>query len=196
MIYCNFNPDPKTPPTNGIFIRLNNLVFYQLSNQVNLIFKTKYFLVERRLGYLDMKSSPVNFHVQRNSDFNEPNAVIRPYQIDALNQGGAMNVTSGVFRAPVNGTYYFSFRGFVHVPLFKGNHGLSVNLYRNNNIAATSTSTVTGGVTMSLECLLKLRKGDYIYVKTSKLAVGSLQDTRTERLTHFSGALIEEDLNF
>lgn len=145
---------------------------------------------------MDIKSSPVNFYVQRNSEFNQPNAVIRPYQIETLNQGDAMNVTSGVFKAPVNGIYYFSFRGYAHVPFFKVNNGLCINLYRNNNIVATSTSTVSGGVSLSLECTLKLRKSDYIYVKTSKAVVGTLQDTPTERLTHFSGALIEEDLNF
>ncbi len=57
-----------------------------------------------------MKSSLFHFHVQRITPFKEENKVISPYKIELLNQGGAMNLKTGVFKTPVNEIYHFSFR--------------------------------------------------------------------------------------
>jgi len=80
----------------------------------NVIYNTYIVIAERRVGYLDMKSSPIHFYVQRSTPFKEENRIIRPYEIELLKQGGAMNRISGVFKAPVNGIYFFSFRGQMH----------------------------------------------------------------------------------
>jgi len=96
---------------------------------------------ERKVGYLDVKSSPIHFHVQRSTTFTEENKVIRPYEIELLNQGEAMNLTSGVFKAPVDGIYHFSFRGTLHPKRMMDLNYL--HLRKNDKIVSTSISAST-----------------------------------------------------
>lgn len=147
-------------------------------------------ILEKRMGVINIKSSPIHFYVQRKSAFNLIKSVIK-YEVELLNEGRAMNLTTGVFRAPVNGVYYFSFRGFaigatLQSPVF-------AYLRVNRVIKATST-TVFGGITLSIECTLKLKKGDQ--VDTKKGPHGKFEDNNIEHLTHFSGSLLEEDTSF
>ena len=51
---------------------------------------------QMRIGYVDVKSSPVYFYVQRKAHFNTPKTPI-PFDSEILNIGGAMNLTSGKF---------------------------------------------------------------------------------------------------
>lgn len=84
-----------------------------------LIFKTA---VDRSLGYLDIKSaSGVYFHVQMSGDgknqgkkWTSMNGVMRYFNIERMNIGKAMNMSTGVFKAPKAGIYYF------YVSLVKG----------------------------------------------------------------------------
>jgi len=106
-----------------------------------------------------------------------------------------MNLKTGKFQAPLNGIYYFSFRGF-HEP-YSATLFSSVNyhvfLRLNGKTVATGVSSPLGGFTFSLECTLKLKKGDKVDV-LRKGKSGTLIDNSNEYLTHFSGHLIEEDL--
>ncbi|XP_046646370.1 uncharacterized protein LOC124336629 isoform X2 [Daphnia pulicaria] len=65
---------------------------------------------QKRIGYADVKSAPVHFYVQRNSSFNTKYSPI-PFHFARVNEGNAMNLTSGEFTAPRPGTYFFSFSG-------------------------------------------------------------------------------------
>ena len=60
--------------------------------------------------FVDVKSFPVHFYVERNSPFSSSGNTI-PFQVERLNMGGAMNLNSGVFIAPKAGIYEFSFIG-------------------------------------------------------------------------------------
>ena len=143
------------------------------------------------MGYLDVKFSPIYFYVQRSTPFKDENKVIRPYEIELLNQGGAMNRTSGIFKAPVNGIYFFSFRGQMHTKnVMDFNY---IHLRKNGSIVATSISTFGMWHIVSLECTIRLKKYDHIDVKKG-VNEGELAENIKEHLTHFSGYLIEEDL--
>jgi len=150
--------------------------------------------VEKRVGLIDVKSSSIHFYVQRNSGFDQPNKVI-PYEVELLNEGKAMNLKTGIFQAPSNGIYYFSFRGFLGTPTIPTSlFSLTTQVYLrlNGKTVATGASSSLGGFSFSLECTLKLKKGDRVDVKMGK--IGALWDNKNEHLTHFSGHLIEEDL--
>ena len=144
------------------------------------------------MGFLDVKSSPIHFYVQKNTDFDQPNKVI-PFEVELLNEGRAMNLKTGIFQAPLNGIYYFSFRGFCgsSAAIFSSpSHHVFLRL--NGKTVATGVSSSLGGYTFSLECTLKLKKGDRVDIKKGKS--GALMDNSNEHLTHFSGHLLEEDL--
>ena len=63
---------------------------------------------ETSLGNIDVKTKSVHFYVQRDKPFSTPNVVI-PFELERLNVGGAMNLTTGIFTVPVAGIYHFEF---------------------------------------------------------------------------------------
>ena len=149
--------------------------------------------VEKRVGLMTIKSSPIYFYVQRKSNFAVPNVVI-PYEVELLNEGGALDLASGIFTAPVSGVYYFSFKSFTGSGRYQHQWIItSVALRLNGNTVTTST-IVFGGLMVSLECTLKLNQGDLVDIK--KGPTGTLEDNHIEHLTHFSGSLLDEYLTF
>jgi len=142
-----------------------------------------------------VKTKSVNFYVQRNSNFETPNATIT-FELERLNEGGAMNLASGIFTAPVAGFYHFEFTAVVNRP-----HNLGViRLHLNgNNVVGTVSQAVdtvqdkaTRKYTIFCGASLRLNLNDNVtlYNKDNGLIFDS-QDHHT----HFSGWLMEEDLN-
>jgi hypothetical protein len=143
--------------------------------------------MDTAVGVVDVKSSPVYFHVQRNSTYNSVNTNI-PFQIESLNVGGGMNLTSGIFTAPKSGIYFFSFSGLKDSSVVN----LSVDLNLNSNLVtpASTWTNSTGSFTLTLSSTLQLKSGDQISLR---LVFGQLWDNQYS-YTNFNGMLLQEEI--
>ena len=144
--------------------------------------------METRLGYMDIKSSPIHFHVQRNDGNLLPNSVVA-FHLEQLNVGGAMNIRTGVFTVPRSGTYHFSF-SFMNYFEDKIN---SIHLRINGvAIGAAQTDRLKMLLQSSLVATLKLQLGDL--VDLFQMRGGAIYDD-SNHFTHFTGWLMEEDFD-
>lgn len=147
------------------------------------------------IGYADVKSSPTYFHVQRNATFNETLVPI-PFDWELLNVGGAMNLTSGIFSAPVVGRYFFSFTGLGRYPGSSVLQRCFINLYKNGDSMgrgySDEISTAGQYDPLSFQSTLNLEKGDEIWLEISLLSTGA---SLTATYTIFNGFLLEEDIS-
>ena len=128
------------------------------------------------IGYVDVKSSPVYFYVQRNDIyFNTINTPI-PFDVERLNVGGAMNLTSGKFTVPRDGIYSFSFNGLAQFPDSSSAVYLQVYMYLNgSNIArgqADKVGTAAEYETVSFQSTLNLKAGDQIWIEIAGMSTG------------------------
>ena len=143
--------------------------------------------METAVGLVDVKSSPVYFHVQRRSTYSSVGTTI-PFDITQVNVGGGMNINSGIFTAPKSGIYFFSFTGLKEY----ANNYAAVDLYHNSNHITTAAGTaVTGHLTKTLSSTLSLRSGDQISLR---LTYGQLHDIEQDHYTNFNGIMLQEEL--
>ena len=134
------------------------------------------------MGIVNVKSSPVQFYVQRNSTYSA-GGVIR-WELARLNIGGAMNLETGVFTAPHDGVYHFH---------FSGNGDPSSNSFfflRSNGVDVGIAYAKSNLDSASLHSTLQLKKGDRIDLW---LTEGTLADNEFHS-SHFTGWLDDEDL--
>jgi C1q-related factor len=142
--------------------------------------------VETAIGVVDVKSSPVYFHVQRNSTYDSVGTTI-PFQIERVNVGGGMNITSGIFTAPKSGIYFFSFTG---VKTQLADNELAVELYHNTDYITRGFGTAASGyLTATLSSTLSLKSGDKISLL---IGSGQLHDNQFNH-TNFNGMLLQEE---
>ncbi len=150
-----------------------------------------FLVTEKLIGYLDIKSTPgVYFYVQRNKAIGHTckPEVVR-FNIERLNIGRALNVSTGVFTAPKSGIYQFSFS------LLKDAYAISyiqVHLLLNYKTVIGKAFSGNGlySSLVSFQSVLHLKKGDCIHLFKKE---GTL-DYHDDFLNHFSGLLLEEDL--
>lgn len=142
------------------------------------------------IGNVDVKTKNVHFYVQRNSPFNNNNSVV-PFQVERLNVGGAMNLASGVFTAPVDGTYYFEFFGQKDE---SNSLDLRIDFRLNSQIMNWAyTPALPQFFTTSSANLLRLKTGDK--VDLYKNIGGILYANNAGFQSYFTGWLLDEDLN-
>lgn len=150
-------------------------------------------MVQELVGTLPVKTKSVHFYVQRNTWFSDDKTFAIPFELERLNEGGAFDLKSGVFKAPVPGIYHFQFSG-VKNGEGESDHGkLSIFLHLNGvkvGVAHTSELRESYG-TVSLSASLRLKAGDAVNLH---LYSGELYEHHTDHFTHFSGWLVEEDL--
>ncbi len=80
-----------------------------------------YYLADFQMwiGYVDVKSLPPYFNVQKTYNFNTSHIPI-PFDNEKQNVGGAMNLSSGIFSATRAGKYFFLFSGLAKLPTSSG----------------------------------------------------------------------------
>ena len=141
------------------------------------------------IGFKDVKTSTgVHFEVARNTSFTGSALKVIPWEIERLNIGGAMNLKTGVFIAPVNGRYQFSFNGRAASP---GNNYVVIRVNGLNGYAIGMAYQFAQNGILPLMTTANLKKGDTV---DAFLNSGLLFDN-SDNFTRFSGILLEEDLN-
>ena len=96
-----------------------------------------------------------------------------------------MNAATGVFTAPVNGRYHFSFTARSY------SSGVTYVYLRVNDAFVAISWVPSNNDNLPLVATLQLTKGDTVDVY---LAFGLIYDHSIDHHTQFSGFLLEEDL--
>ncbi len=140
--------------------------------------------LETKIGFVDLKSSSVQFHVERwSNDYGDEGQRIQ-FERSNLNTGNGFDWTNQYFKAPYNGTYFFSISGSKP----------GKNLLKRTNISfrvnsapigeALSSDTTYGS--FSYQIAMKLNVSDKVELV---MAFG-----KAYRL-QFTGWLLEQELN-
>ena len=109
-----------------------------------------------------------------------------------------MDLKSGKFAAPKDGTYAFSFTGMAVFPSSSSQVFLRVEMYLNGNEIGirgegNEVSTVVQDETFSFQSILNLQKGDEIWLEMADKSTGVY--LKGNNYTQFSGYLLEENLS-
>ena len=151
---------------------------------------------QKWIGYADVQSAPVYFYVQRNSNFATVSTPI-PFQLTRVNEGNAMDLTSGKFTAPRPGIYFFSFTGQTGFP-GGSSVGLGVGLYLNGGMIGASENEEANtfahqNTQVTLQSTLHLNKGDQVWMQITWMSSGAyLHDD--VNLNHFTGFMLKEEI--
>jgi hypothetical protein len=145
-----------------------------------------------------VKSTPVHFYVQRNSSFSTKSTPI-PFDLARVNEGNAMDLTSGIFTAPRPGIYFFSFMGNADFPASTSWVGLGVSLYLNGNYIGwglvQEANTVAGQKSpLTLQLTLNLKSGDQVWLEISVPSTGAYLFDNANHYNHFTGFMLQEDI--
>jgi hypothetical protein len=156
---------------------------------------------QKLIGYVDVKTTPVHFYVQRKSNFKLEGTPI-PFDLVRVNEGNAMDLTSGKFTAPRPGIYFFSFTGVARLKSSSSHASLYSYLYLNGNeIGRSHVGEEKGPVSqyspMTIQSTLNLKKGDQLWVQIREVMYSgsdsSLYDDGSH-FTHFTGFMLEEEI--
>jgi hypothetical protein len=182
-------------------MRVNVLDFHELFS-CNYLFFFYSIGFQKWIGFADVKSAPVHFDATRFLSFNEIATPI-PFEATRVNEGNAMNATSGIFTAPRPGTYFFYFTGVARLRdssdfwcslKFKG-----IDINNNNWITGASYVGENNGPVdqespLTLTSIGKLEKGDQVWVEIYYSGSSSFLREDSRQFTHFTGFMLEEEI--
>jgi len=142
-----------------------------------------------RLLYFDLSlfsldANKVYFYVHKTVDKAMGNPL--PFEIAKTNVGNAMDIKTGVFTAPVDGNYFFTFSCV-------SNKGGTLRVQLMHNGAAVGTAVAKEPLnTAAMQSLLTLVKGDKISLSTKDSDEDSegIREKSNRRQTHFTGMLL------
>jgi len=136
----------------------------------------------------------IYFNVQKNAPFSTANAVI-PFEYGILNIGGAFNLNEyykeHFFTAPRSGFYEFNVAGIKSTKMSDLRLALRLNSKPVAFAVAYFVSRHNFYTPFSLQCILKLKKGDR--VDLFNVGQGSEIHDNIKRTTHFTGKLLLAD---
>lgn len=137
-------------------------------------------------GEVVSKAISVSFSVGINASYSRVNTII-PYQWELLNIGGAMNTSTGIFTAPVAGTYYFAYSGMRYYTAGQSN----VALQKNGVTIASSYAPGVGSTAClsGIQAMLELVPNDTINLM---LIYGQISDIADTFSSAFTGFLVRQ----
>ena len=132
----------------------------------------------KQLSSGQLNAPRIYFNAHRTTPFGSTGSIVT-YE-DVSGESSSMNKNTGIFTAPVDGTFFFSFH-MLHILNTSGAQG-RVFMLHNGNIRTTGYCG-HDECPISMSSILELKKGDTVAIK---LGVGNVYDT-TERFTNFVG---------
>jgi hypothetical protein len=118
-----------------------------------------------------------------------------------VNEGNAMNLTSGIFTAPRPGIYFFSFTGEVYFPASSSRVALGVFLYLNGDRIGMGdvNEANTAGYQFSpltLQSTLNLKSGDQVWldIPVNYQIPGAYLYDDGDHYTHLTGFMLKEEI--
>ena len=151
---------------------------------------------QKSIGYADVKSTPVHFYVQRNDHFSTFGTPI-PFDLEKVNEGNAMDLTSGIFTAPRPGIYFFSFSGLASFPASSWVE-LGVALYLNGDYIGlgyvSEANTAGQWSPLTLQSTLNLKSGDQVWLAISWQSTGAYLHDSIYHHNHFTGFMLQEEI--
>jgi hypothetical protein len=158
---------------------------------------------QKWIGYADIKSTPVYFYVQRKAHYETrwftSTGTPITYELTQVNEGNAMDLYRGKFRAPRTGIYFFSFTALSRLPSSTPKVHFSVSLYLNGNrigIAFVEEYYTQDGQNeqVTIQSTLKLKTGDQVWAEISSMSSGVKLTDYDGQYTHFTGFMLEEEI--
>jgi hypothetical protein len=122
-----------------------------------------------------------------------------PFQLERVNEGNAMDLTSGKFTAPRPGIYFFSFTGQTGFPGGSSPAGLGIGLYLNGGKIGASENeeenpTDNQNNQVILQSTLHLNKGDQVWMQITWMSSGTYLYDDVNHLNHFTGFMLKEEI--
>ncbi len=191
MVYCDLYPNQNGRSYFHFIGIWLSIFFYSTDKQ-------------KWIGYVDVKSSPVHFHVQRNSSFYSIYTPI-PFDFALVNEGNAMDLTTGKFIAKRPGIYFFSFKGSIHSSMINQLFQILLNL---NGVAIGESRHLPGAGQhpWTIQSTLYMNSDDQVWVQVEMPGEKVGSPWRNQRLwpprvefgsyiTHFICSVLEEDIH-
>lgn len=139
---------------------------------------------------MDLKTQRVHFNVQRDSSLDSSTSISTcggciPFEIEVQNIGGAIDIDTGFFTAPVTGTYQFQFSAM-------GENNLQFRFYKSGlNSQMVAAPYVIGSAPVSFTASLRLEQGEQMIFEMVK---GAFSTGIGGPSILYSGWLVEEEL--